>query len=99
MQTVGFRLAEHHLQLLEDGADAFGVSVHEYARGLLIETLEDAERERLRQEVVELRDEVGRHRDEFAAALLALLLAVRNPAGFTEDEARAWVAENLRSGG
>jgi hypothetical protein len=95
METIGFRLGASHIALLARGAAAYGISVHEYARGLLIEALEDAERDRLGNVVAELQSDLARHRDEFAAAVLALLLAVGDPGGFSEDEARAWVAQNL----
>ncbi len=96
MKTVGFRISPPHFDQLCRGADACGLSVHTYARVLVVAALEDTEREQLQEEIGALQEAVSRHRDEFAAAVLALLTAVRAPTAYTEDQARAWVAENLR---
>ena len=97
MHTVGFRLSGHHVNLLEKGAAPLEMSAHEYARYLLIAALDDTERERLKYEVAELREELVKHREEFALSIKAILDAVHNPKRAAPERVEAWVEENLRT--
>jgi hypothetical protein len=91
--TVGFRLGQDHLALLEQGAAAYGMSVHEYARRLVVDVLEDTERERVRDEVKRVGTEVQKLRRDVATSLETLLL---NLTKASEDEIRQWVSQHLR---
>ena len=91
--TVSFRVGPAQRKVLEERAAAWGVSVHECARNLLLETLEDAERARVRDEVKGVDRQVGRLREDIAATLEMLLLNL-TPAN--EEDVRRWVSENLR---
>jgi hypothetical protein len=91
--TVGFRMGQDHLALLEQGAAAYGMSVHEYARRLVIGVLEDTERERIRDEVKRVGTEVQKLRRDVATSLETLLL---NLTKATDEEIRQWVSEHLR---
>jgi hypothetical protein len=89
---VGFRLDDFHGRLLAKAARDRDLSPGEYARAVVTEALTDAARQRLLDEVAEVRREVGRLRDALATAVVALL----TDAGKAEvDEAREFVRDHL----
>ena len=68
------------------------MSVHAYARQILLDALEDRERGALLESVTELQEMLKQHREEFRRATLALLVYAGEQ---EEEDARAWVEENL----
>ena len=93
-KTVGFQLEEgYHRRLEREGKD-YKMSAGQYARQLVIDTLDDADRERLEKRMVMLETEISELRSDLAVAVEALLIV----AGKTpKEEARKWVLQNLRT--
>jgi predicted DNA-binding protein len=96
LDTVTFKLKPPFIRKLKNRADRLKKrSKNTYAREIVIDYLEDAERARLRREIKQLRNEVKKLRDDFATAVAMLLYK----AGKITDpkEAKAWVLKNLLS--
>jgi len=93
--TISFRVDGRVLRQLEEGASQNEISVHAYARRLVQEILEDTERERVREEVQGVQQQVARLRDDVATALEMVLI---NLTSAEEEEIKAWVTRNLREG-
>lgn len=91
--TISFRVDERARKQLDEEASSFGMSRGAYARRLVLDVLEDAEREQIREEIQDVREEVSRLRDNLASVLEMLLL---NVAKVKEEDVRRWVSENLR---
>ena len=93
--TIGFRLSDSdpNLERLEKGASQHGMSIHAYARLVLVEALEERERRRISEELQALHEEIGALRNDVATALEAVLM---NVAEIDEEEVRSFVTENLR---
>lgn len=94
---ISFRLASVHLALLEKGAAQRETSIQKYARQLVLEALEDTERERLLYELAELKEALAKHREEFATATEALLDAIHDPKRAAPERVAEWVGDNLRT--
>jgi len=92
--TISFKLEPVLAKALEERARLLKQpSLHIAARQILIESLTDAQRTRLCEEVEKLTQEVTRLRTDLATATVALLVQ----AGRINDveEARQWVAKTL----
>ena len=87
-ESVSFRVSPELSKRLEAEATKHGMSRGEYARRLMIDALEDTEREHLRHELAELRGEVGKLREDVATAVMALLTRA---GPVSVEEAKAWV--------
>lgn len=72
--TVGFRVDAHYLALLEKGAAAYGISLHEYARQRLVELLDRQEEVRLLEAATRTREELEDLREDLARLLQILLV-------------------------
>lgn len=59
-ETVSFRLDDLYLMRLEEEASKYGVSIHQQARQILMDTLEDGERKRLMDKVGEVSGSVSK---------------------------------------
>lgn len=57
--TIGFRLDTASLAKLEEEAEHYGVSLHERARQIVIEHLGDAERGKILDKVIEIKESVS----------------------------------------
>ncbi len=91
-ESVSFRVSAELGKRLEAQAAQCGMSRGEYARRLMIEVLDDAERERVRHEISELRELVGKLREDLATAVVALL-ARGDP--MPKEQAMAWVKQRF----
>lgn len=74
--TISFRLDGDYLKRLDDEAAKVGLSVHERARQMLIELLDDKDRERLFEKIIDVKEsitevggEVSRLRGDLAEAV------------------------------
>jgi len=96
MATVTFKLSDDLMARLEQKAGQSNCpSPHKCAQQIVVNYLEDAERDRARKQMAELRQEVIRLREDLATAVVALLVQagkVTNP-----DEAKEWVQRNFLS--
>ncbi len=69
VRTIGFRISEHYSQVLAERAAAAGVSVHAWARFVLIQVLEKSEELSTKEDLAQLREELAAFREEFREAL------------------------------
>lgn len=91
--NISFRLDALNGERLSDKATRADVSRHDYARGLVLEALADADRlERLERELRASKEEVRGLRRDLAATLLVALPHIRE--GVTEETAREWLRRN-----
>lgn len=91
-ESVSFRVSPELSKRLEAEAARCGMSRGEHARRLLIEALDDTERERVRVEIAELREAVGKLREDLATAVAALLA---REAPMPVEQAMAWVKSRM----
>lgn len=84
--TIGFRLDATHLATLEDEARHYSVSLHERARQIVIEHLDDAERGKILDKVIEVKESVSGVEGEVAQLRSDLAEAVE------------WMIKNLKKG-
>jgi acetylglutamate synthase len=92
--TISFRLDTHYLLSLEQRATNASLSVHEAARQMVIERLEDAERHRVLEEVLALRTLLEKLRNDLAETLVTVLVEIGE---VDEDESRRYVTAYLRN--
>ena len=91
--TVGFRLPRVYARILAEQAARHGLTPGVYARLLLVETLADADRLRVFDELAAVRQALDRLTANLETAAVALLC----DAGKAEPpQARAFVAERFR---
>ncbi len=91
-QPVSFRLSTTFAKQLADRAAAQHESLGAHARRLVVEALNDTDRERLHEEVAELRRVLVALREDIATSVAALLVR----AGKTDArEAQEWVRKML----
>lgn len=91
--TVSFRLDASYLAELEKRAALHSVSIHEEARRIVLDALNDAERGAVREEVSEAKKDIRDLRMRLADAVEALLITAGN---YPKDKAREWTTENIR---
>ena len=93
--TISFRLDDRALQRLEKEAVPYRMSLHAYARQVVLEVLDDTNRDRVREEIEELREEMAQLREDLAGVLEMILV---NLTAADQDEVVEWVSRNLRRG-
>ncbi len=91
--TIAYRVDGAALLWLKEQAASYGMSVHEYARQQLLDTIADAATEEMRGEIKEVRDTVKDLREDLAVTLEVVL---SNTTKADPVRIRAWVDENLR---
>src|SRR5687767_10704415 len=73
--TITFRLREDELSVLSERAAIHGVSVHQYARSLVIEALfRNSEGNAIREAIKLFQDETVRLRDDLTFSIKTLLM-------------------------
>ncbi len=94
MSVVTFKLPDDLFEKLSIAAqESIGTSPHQRAKQIVTDYLQDTERNRIREELAQLRREVLRLREDLATAVAALLIrAGKVP---NAKEALAWVQDNL----
>lgn len=96
MPTVTFKLPDDYMAKLQHKAQQCNFrSAHMCAQQIVINYLDDEERDRARKQMAELQREVFCLREDLATAVTALLLQEGKPAD--PDEVRQWVEQNLMS--
>jgi hypothetical protein len=93
-KTVGFQLDEEYLDRLEKEAAKFQMSAGQYARRLVMDALDDTERQVIKEDISELSENVEDLRLCLAASVEAILAATKN---VTKERAREWVDQNIRA--
>ena len=93
-KTVGFQLDEEYLERLEKEAAKFQMSAGQYARRLVMDALDDTERQVIKEDISELNENVEDLRLCLAASVEAILAATKN---VTKERAREWVDQNIRA--
>jgi hypothetical protein len=92
---IAFKLNDAQLTKLHDRAEQYHVdSDSRFAKRIVIDYLEDGERERMRKEMTQLRHEVIRLREDLATAVAKLLHRAGRD---TAQEAKEWADRNLLS--
>lgn len=102
--TVGFRLDGEQLLKLEEKAAEYDISLHAYARRLVVEALREMERERISDAVREVREELHGEmetlRDDLTTVISTILLNAVPVAQGKEQEwerqVQEWVRDNLK---
>ena len=92
--NIQFRLSGQVLKELEKLAKAYELSPGQFARRIVVEYLEDAERLRTREKLSALEVSQKKLREDLAVAVEAMLVGAGK---VSKDEAHEWVNENLRS--
>lgn len=93
MEIITFKLPDKLAETLCQKAEQWNnVSLHKFAKQIVVNYLEDIERARIRQEVFELRREVTRLREDMANVVTVLLVKAGKT---TPQEANEWVERNL----
>ena len=82
--TIGFRLDATRLAKLEEEADQYGVSLHERARQIVMEHLDDTERGKILDKVIEVKESVSEVESEVVKLRSDLAEAVE------------WMVKNLK---
>jgi predicted transcriptional regulator len=96
MATVTFKLPDDLMAKLEQKAEQCNcTSPHKCAQQIVINYLEDTERDRARKQMAELQRQVLCLREDLATAVVALLL--RAGKATDADEVQQWVERNLMS--
>lgn len=93
--TISFRLDAGQLAELEERAARHKVSVHEEARNVLMDTLNDARRDELRDEISGAREDIKTLQMKLADAVEALLITAGS---YPKEQAREWTTEIIRRG-
>lgn len=75
METVTFKLSDELTLLLQQRGERWhGISHHRFAKEIVINYLKDTERNRIRQDLADLRHDVARLRQDLTTAVYLLLL-------------------------
>ncbi len=94
METITFKLPSDIMDALEKRADQFkGLSRHQMAQRIVIDYFQDARSRSIESELIELRSELNKLRDNLASSLQAMLLM----GGKITDlkEAQRWAAKTF----
>ena len=91
-EPVSFRLSPTFAKQLAKRAATHGESHGTHAKRLVIDALNDTDRERLHAELAELRKLIEASREDYATTFAALLVKLKVASA---AEAEAWVRENL----
>jgi hypothetical protein len=91
--NISFRIDQSNGLQLEELATRHGVSVHEYARGLVLEALaESDDLERVERRIEATEAQVQSLRRDLAATLLSVLVGTKE--GVTDEQVREWLRRN-----
>ena len=93
--TISFRLDAGQVAELERRAARHKVSLHEEARNVVMDTLNDTRRDEIRDEISGARDDIKSLQMKLADAVEALLITAGD---YPKDEAREWTTEIIRQG-
>lgn len=93
--TVSFRLDAGQLAELDKRAARHKTSIHEEARNIVTDFLNDTDREQIKDEISATREEIQNLKLRLADAVEALLITAGN---YPKDEARDWTTEIIREG-
>lgn len=93
--TISFRLDAAQVADLEKRAARHKISIHEEARSIVAEILNDTRRDEIRDEVLGARGDIKTLQMKLADAVEALLITAGN---YPKDKAREWTTEIIRQG-
>ena len=92
--TISFRIDDEQARQLDDARKPFGLSRHEWSRGVLLAWLNNSEDVELNQQLIALQDELSSLEPELDRKLSRLLFALLTVGhGLTPVEAKATVEE------
>lgn len=91
--TVSYRLSALYLAKLEALAERHNISVHEQARILLLDTLDNKSEEEIKTDIKRTREEVKDLKLSVAVAFEALLVKAGN---VEKETAKEWITEQFR---
>ena len=91
--TVSYRLNASYLAKLEALAERHNISVHEQARILLLDTLDNRSEEEIKTDIKRTREEVKDLKLSVAVAFEALLVKAGN---VEKETAKEWITEQFR---
>ena len=93
MANVTFKLPDDLMEALEERAKRFkGTSRHQLAQQVVVDYLKDTRSEQIRDELIELQNELNRLRDNLASSTEVLL---QKAGKIDYKEARSWVAKTF----
>ena len=90
--TIGFRVDASYLSKLERLAQQKGISIHEQARRLLLDALDNESQEEIKDGVKRTREEIEDLRLSVATAFEALLVKAGN---VEKETAKEWISEQF----
>ena len=93
--TISFRLDAAQVADLEKRAARHKISIHEEARSIVLDVLNDTERDEIRDEVSGARDDIKSLQMKLADAVEALLITAGN---YPKEKAREWTTDIIRQG-
>ncbi len=93
--TISFRLDAAQLAELEKRAARHKISIHEEARNVVTDLLNDTRRDEIKDEVLGARDDIKILEMKLADAVEALLITAGN---YPKEQAREWTTEIIRRG-
>ena len=91
--TVSYRLNAAYLAKLEALAERHNISVHEQARILLLDALDNKSEEEIKTDIKRTREEVKDLKLSVAVAFEALLVKAGN---VEKETAKEWITEQFR---
>jgi hypothetical protein len=91
--TVSYRLNATYLAKLEALAERHNISVHEQARILLLDALDNKSEEEIKTDIKRTREEVKDLKLSVAVAFEALLVKAGN---VEKETAKEWITEQFR---
>ncbi|CAN5319593.1 hypothetical protein BH10ACI1_BH10ACI1_17460 [soil metagenome] len=91
--TVSYRLNASYLAKLEVLAERHNISVHEQARILLLDALDNRSEEEIKTDIKRTREEVKDLKLSVAVAFEALLVKAGN---VEKETAKEWITEQFR---
>ena len=97
-KTIGFQLDPEYVERLEKKASQFDLSAGQYSRRIVMDFLDDTDREILKEEISELKETVEDLRESLAVSAEAILATLGSEKKLiSKDRVREWVDENLRA--
>lgn len=93
-KPVSFRLDEHYLERLKSVAAKYGMSPGDYARRIVLDSLENTENRKVLDELRSMKHGISELRGDVVTATLALLVGAGK---VNMEEAREWVSKNLKA--